>query len=428
MKHVNKKSGLGFVIALIFLFGAIAAPVSALQTNILIEEYDRSYASGANDHTYLYVQPDSLEYVSRSWMDVDEDLDFAVYRFDSTGWSRGLSSVSEDMKVPFNWLSFNGWGTGPLANPIRLPEFYDFEASDGSDHTVNTSLQTRTFGLALGQHTPVLVETGYAYFGTLAISGQEFVHLTIDSRQDDISWSIAVIDPEGRFMTSYSGNEGDIWTLPFRPSIAGTYYVILQAYPTSGSFSMFDILPAAVSPQAISAGTVVTGELPTGELVMRQDTGSWVHQELAPTVHTYRVDSPNDVASLTYLFNYPEMFIGITQPPSIRFTSDDFLHNYDGGSRYESVVGYPSTGEYFFRGGPYYVTVMGGDNIEYTLYHQTNSQGVLPVNEKFQVWNDIGTTVHRAYTLDIEEPSVLRVNSTAVPFSELAIRLIRTSD
>lgn len=418
--------GLGLAATMIFLI-ALAAPVSALQTNIVIEELNIGYASGANNHTYVYIPPDPLDSVSRSWMDVDEDLDMSVYRYDSTGWARALSSVPADMKVPFNWLSFNGWGTGPFANPTLLPEFYDFAASDDSEHFVNTTLQTRTFGLSFGQHTPVLVETGYVCYGTLRISNQEFVHLTIDSRQDDVSWSIVIIDPEGRFMTSYGGSDGDIWTLPFKPSIAGTYYVILQAFPTSGTFSMFDILPKAVSPQVIAPENIVTGELPTGEIIMREDTGSWVHQELAPTVHTYKVNSPDDVASLTYAFNYPEMFIGITQPPSIRFTSDLFTYGYDGGQRYENAYGSPTTGEYFFRGGPYYVTVMGGDNIEYTLYHQTNSQGVLPVNEKFQVMNDIGTTVHRAYILDVEEPSVLRVNSTASG-AELDLRIIGISE
>lgn len=425
MKHVNMKMVLGLAVSMIFLFGAFAAPVSALQTTIKIETYNQGYASGTNNHTYMYVEPDPLDLVSRSFMHLNEDLDYTTYRYDGTGWTSPDSSLSGDSNAPFQWQSFLGWQTGPFDNPTTLPEFFDFEAADGSEFVVNTTIETRTFGLTFGQHTAVLADAGYAYFGTLGISGQEFVHLTIDSRQDGVSWSIVVIDPEGRYMTGYGGADGDIWTLPFKPSISGTYYVILQAFPVSGTFALFDLMPVVVSPQVIAAGNIITGELPTGELIMREDTGSWVHQELAPTVHTYKVNSQNDVASLTYAFNYPQMFIGITQPPSIMFTSSEFDYGYDGGSRYADGVGYPSTGEYFFRGGPYYVTVIGGDNIAYSLYHQANSHGALPLNEEFQFENYAGATVTHAYTLDVVNASILRVNSTATG-GELSVRLTGT--
>ncbi|MHA2080785.1 MAG: hypothetical protein ACW99H_06545 [Candidatus Thorarchaeota archaeon] len=413
MKHVNMKMVLGLAVSMIFLFGALAAPVSALQTNIKIETYNQGYASGANNHTYMYVEPDPLDLVSRGTMHLNEDLDYTTYLFDQTGWSSPDSSVSGDSNPYFNWMSFNGWATGQFDNPTMLPEFFDFEAADGSDHVVNTTLETRTFGLTFGQHTPVLADAGYVYFGTLGISGQEYVHLTIDSRQDGVFWGIWIIDPEGRQITSFFGSEGDIWTLPFKPSVSGTYYVILQATPTSGTFAMFDFIPVAVTPQVIAAGNVVTGELPTGELVIEDDTGAFVYKEMAPTVHTYKVNSPNDVASVSYSFNYPVGFIGPPQPVSIFFTSGDFEYGYDGGTRYSDSVGFPSTGEYFFRGGPYYVSVIGGDYTEYTLYHQANSQGALPLNGEFQVENYIGATVTRAYTLDVEEPAILRVNTTA---------------
>ena len=407
---------------MIFLFGALAAPVSALQTNIKIETYNQAYASGANNHTYMYVEPDSLDMVSRSYMHLNDNLDYYAYRFDNTGWARSSGAFLEDTNVPYNWMSFNNWPTGPFENPTRLPEFYDFEASGGGPLVVNTTLETRTFGLTFGQHTAVPVDEGYTYFGTLGISGQEFVHLTVASNQDDVTWAVTVLDPEGRFITSYNGADGDIWTLPFKPSVSGTYYVVLQAFPSSGTFALFDILPVAVSPQLIAPGNIITGELPTGEIVISDDTGSWVHQEMAPTVHTYKVNSGNDVASLAYVFNYPNGILPITQMHSIGFTSSAFEYGYNGGVRYDEGAGFPSNGEYFFRGGPYYVTVIGGDGTQYTLYHQMNSHGALPLNEEFQFENYIGATVTRGYTLDVEEPSILRMNSTA-PGGDLTVRL-----
>jgi hypothetical protein len=419
MKHVNMKMVLGLAVSMLFLIG-LATPVSALQTNIKIETYNQGFRSGTNNHTYVYVEPDPLDQVSRSTMHLNENLDYTANRYDANGWAQGFGSFSADSNVPFNWMSFNGWGTGSFANPVNLPAFYDFEASDGSDHVVNTTLETRTFSLTFGQHTPVQVDSGYTYFGTLGIGGQEFVHLTIESKQDAVSWSITVIDPEGRFMNSYGGSAGDIWTFPFKPSVAGTYYIILQAFPSVGTFALFDLLPVAVTPQSIPAGNIVTGELSSSSFVL--DEGSFLFQEVAPTVQTYKVNSPDDVASLSYAFNYPPGFIGPPQPVSIHFTSGDFEYGYNGGTRYSDVIGSPNSGEYFFRGGPYYVTVTGGDNTEYTLYHQTNSQGVLPTNHEFQFENYIGATVSHAYILDLEEPSMLRVNSTATG-GELSIRM-----
>ncbi len=422
MKHVSMKMVLGIAVSMIFLFGALAAPVSALQTNIKIESYNQGFRSDATNHTYVYVEPDPLAWVSRSTMHLNEDLDYRVNRYDATGWAVGTGGFTDGTNPPFNWMSFNGWATGPFDNPTLLPEFFDFVAADGSEHVVNTTLETRTFGLAFGQHTPVLADAGYMYIGTLGVGGEEFVHLTVDCRQDDVSWSILVYDQEGRYITEYGGSGGDIWTLPFKPSPSMTHYVLLQIFPSVGTFALFDFLPVAVSPQSIAAENVVTGELPTGELLSRGDTGSWVHQELAPTVHTYKVDSPDDVASLTYAFNYPEFAIVASQGAAIMFTSAEWTYYYNGGMRYQDAVYTPTVGEYFFRGGPYYVTVIGGDNIAYTLYHQTNSQGAIPLNHEFQFENYIGARVSRAYTLTLDEPSILRVNSTATG-GELSVYL-----
>jgi hypothetical protein len=423
MKHVNMKMVLGTLVSMIFLLGAIAAPVSALQTNIKIESYNQVYASGANNHTYMYVASDPLQLVSRGTMHLNEDLDYTAYNYDSGGWASPDSSLSEDTNVPFNWVSFNGWSTGTFGNPTTLPRFFDFEAADGSEFVLNTTLETRTFGLTFGQHTSVLAEAGYTYFGTLGISGQEFVHLTIESKQDGISWNVYIYDSEGRYITGYSGVDGDIWTIPFKPSGSGRHYVILQASPSSGTFGLFDLMPVAVTPQTIAAGGVVSGVLPSSQLVIDKDTGSFVYKETAPTVNTYKVNSPNDVASIAYAFNYPVGTIGPPQPVSIRFTSKDFNYGYNGGSRYFDSYGSPNTGVYYFRGGPYYVTVTGGDNTEYTLYFKTSGYGGLPINREFQFENYMGATEPRGYKLDVEEPSVLRVNSTATG-GELSIRLV----
>ncbi|MFW9882846.1 MAG: hypothetical protein ACFFEX_00550 [Candidatus Thorarchaeota archaeon] len=424
MKHINTRIILGVAIAFAFLMGSLVTPVAALQSQIAIEKYNQAFHYGTNNHTYLYLEPDPLDHVSRATIHLNEDLDYYRYSYDNTGWARAQSSGFEPANSPFYWMNYQGFATGTYGNPTRLPNFYDFTASDGSGVVVNTTLETRTFSLAFGQHTPVMVERDSVYYGTLPVTGQEFVHLTIDCRQDDVGWSVSVVDPEGRFMASTIGSEGDIVLIPFNPSIDGTYIVILQATPGSTLNTLFDIFPTAVSPQRIGIDEVVTGELPTGEIVINDETGSLVHKELAPTAHTYKFWSPDSLASISYSYNYPEMFPGITQPPAIFFTSDSFEYGYDGGSRYVDAIEPPTSGVYNYIGDTHYVTVMGGDNVEYTLYHRAIDESPLPVNQEFQIENYFSTTDTRAYRLTLEEDSILRVNSTAVGVNDFVIRIV----
>ena len=426
MKHVNMKMIIGLAASMLFIIGLVA-PVSALETNIKIETNNQVYASGANNHTYMYVASDPLQLVSRSTMHLNEDLDYTTYNYDSSGWASPDSSLSANANTPFNWISFNGWSTGQFANPSYLPRFFDFEAADGSESVVNTTLETRTFALNFGQHTSVLAEAGYTYFGTLGISSQEFVHLTVESKQDDITWTIYIYDPEGHYLAGYTGSDGDIWTIPFKPAATGRHYVVLQATPSSGTFGLFDLIPVAVTPQVIAAGGVVSGDLTSSQLVLDEKTGSFVYKEMAPSIYTYKVNSQNDVASIAYAFNYPVGTLGPPQPVSIRFTSRNLVYGYNGGSRYSEVDTSPTTGEYYFRGGPYYITVMGGDSTEYTLYHKTSSYDGLPTNHEFQFENYLGATATRGYRLNAEQPSVLRVNSTASG-GELSVRLVGVYD
>ncbi len=417
MRHVKRKTVLGIVVSFAFLLGTLVAPVSALQAEIVVAEVNQAFSSGPANHTFLYVEPDPDAFVSRSWIHPDEDLDYTTYRYDSGGWASPDSSVAEDTNPPFQWRSFQGFPDGPFSNPVLLPQFFDFSASDDSEFELNSTIETRTFSLAFGQHTPVLVETGYVYFGTLGISGREFVHLTIACQRDGVSWDIAVIDPEGRFITSYSGANGDIWTIPFHPSVDGTYIVVLQAFPSSGIYSLFELFPEAIAPTPIGAGEVVTGELPTGEIRFNEEHGSWVYEEMPPTVHTYKVSSTSGIGSVIYSFNYPIWLWGPTQPASIMFTNDAFLYDYGGGNRYMDGDSYPSlsTGIYFYDGSTHYITVMGGDDTEYTLYHQAGVGEDLPVNEEFQIENYQGATVHRAYRLNLASDSFVRVNSSFDP-------------
>jgi hypothetical protein len=411
-KHVNSKILLGMVVIFAFVLGSITTPAAAYSTHMTYKAYNESFTANANNHTYVYVPYDTNIWYSNALLHVTEDLDLTRYRYDNTGWTSPDTSYAAPRTELWSWMDYETFSNGPFGDPAYLPTFFDFTASDGSVPTVNTTLERWTFSLAFGQHTPVVVQEHQYYVGALAISGQEFVHLFVSSLQDDVEWEFVVFDPQGRMMNAWGGEDGDVVALPFRPSGPGTYMVLFAAELGSGDVALFDFYPTAVTPQEIALNEVVTDTLPTGELVLLDQTNSVVGTELMPTVHTYKFRSPNDVASMAFAFNYPDGFVPETQMTGILLTSNEFIHDGEGGSRYMIGDIFVDNGEYYYTGGPYYVTVFGGDNTEYTLYNRVRSQGNLPLNQEFLRDNYYGQTQTYAYRLNLGEDSVLRVNAT----------------
>lgn len=405
---------LGIVISIAFILGSIVTPVAALQTNMVEESFNYAYAPGDNNHTYIFSPSDDPLFIpSSSSMYCNESIDFDTYIYGDPGWSSSSAGYPEDTSVLFEWRPFDTLSSGPLGNPSSLPVFYDFIGSDGSGAVVNTTIERRSFSLGFGQHTAVAMDSDYLYYGTLAVSGQEFVHLTIACQQDGFTWTVRVLDPEGNRMGSTTGSGGDILILPFRPSTAGTYTIILQSNALNGEMSLFDFFPEAIAPGLIAPGEMITDTLPTGEILSLEGTGSWVHDELIPTIHTYKVNPRDDVSSVTYAFNYPIPLFMWTQPPRILFTSDAWNHGTDTGYRYESSIYMPEYDEYIFRGGVHYITVMGGDNVDYTLYHEADVATDLMVNQEFKVDNLYGHSDTKVYSLTVTEDSMMKINTTS---------------
>jgi len=350
---------------------------------------------------------------SSSSMYFNESTDFTTYIYGEPGWSSSSDGFPEDTSVLFEWRPFDTLSSGPLGNPASLPVFYDFIGSDGSGAVVNTTIERRSFSLGFGQHTAVAMDSDYLYYGTLGISGQEFVHLTVACQQDGFTWTVRVLDPDGNRMGSTTGSGGDILILPFRPSIAGTYTVVLQSNANNGETALFDFFPEAIAPRLIAPGEVISDTLPTGEIRILEGTESWLHDELVPTIHTYKVNPGDDVSSITYAFNYPIPIFMWTQIPSIIFTSDAWSHGTDTAYRYASNIFMPEYDVYNFGGGVHYITVMGGDNVDYTLYHDADVATELTVNKEFKVDNLFNHMETKVYSLTVTEDSMMKINSTS---------------
>ncbi|MHA1615575.1 MAG: hypothetical protein ACTSYJ_12080 [Candidatus Thorarchaeota archaeon] len=427
MKHVNNKMILGLVIASAFILGSIVTPVAALQVNMVEESFNYAFAPGDNNHTYIYVPSDDpLWRPSSSMSYFNESTDLTTYQYSNQGWSSSGSSYSEDTTSLFEWQPYDTFSSGNLGNPSMLPVFFDFVGNDGSEVVVNTTLERRSFSLGFGQHTSVAMDGDYIYYGTLAISGQEFVHLTVACLQDGFTWTFSVLDPDGHRMGSKSASGGDIVILPFLPSTAGTYTIILQANTLNGEMALFDFFPEAIAPRLIAPGEILTDTLPTGEIVSLEGTDSWVHDELVPTIRTYKVDPGTDVSRILYTFNYPIPLFMWSQMPEIIFTSDVLLYGSSEGYRYSDYTAFPEYGEYNLGGEIHYVTVMGGDNVDYSLYHEADVATPLIVNKEFKVDNLFGHDETKVYTLIVTEDSVIKVNDTST--SDFAINAWATFD
>jgi hypothetical protein len=419
---------LGLVLASIFLLGPMITPAAALQTNMIEEVFNYGFAPGVNNHTYIYTPPRDSSFLSSfQVLDFSEDTDLTRYNYDNTGWSSPDTTYNEDTSELWNWISSDTIAGGSMGDPLYLPQFYDFVGSDGSGAILNTTLERRSFSLAFGQQTPVAIDSDYRYYGTLAINGQEFVHLTVASLQDGFTWIITVTDPQGRQMVQSSGSDGDIIVLPFRPSIAGTYIVTVQSNAANGERALFEILPQAITPQVIAPGEVITDTLTTGEIAVVGEYDSITHDELVPTTMTYKILPGEDVSSLTYSFNYPIPLYGWFQGATIIFTNDAFTHGVNGGYRYRESISFPENDEYYCRGEAHYITVMGGDNIDYTLYHEADVAAELVVNQEFRVDNLFGHAITNVYSLIVPEDSVLKLNTTSTSDFEQSLWTILDS-
>ncbi len=416
LKNIKAEVMLGLGIML--LLCSVMTPVSAVQIEMTEEQFERAYAANPNNHTYVYVEPDPVSWTSKTTLHVDEDLQMRRYAFDGNGWTYYDAAYVAPDDVSFVWNAFNTMSGSIFSNTSILPTIIDSIGADGGPAGLNTTVERSSFQLRTGQVTSVVLDPNIWYYGVLGITSEEFIHLTISSRQDyTTGWQVAVIDPEGRAMGGISGDEGDTTVLPFRPSGPGTYVVVIMASASSQSLLIFDLLPQAVAPTQVAFGELVQGVLSGSELVVESDTGSIVHTEKAPTVHTYKFYS-EDVALISYSFNYPELSLPIVPltPVSMMFSSDAFVPYFDFGQRYSTTITSPTGDIVYYRssnGETYYVSVMGADNVEYALYHEGNVAEDLPVNQEFTVTNDESYPVKTAYSLNLTHDSFMKLNSSA---------------
>ena len=307
------------------------------------------------------------------------------------------------------------WSWGWLDTGAFIPDFLEFRNST-IDLGLNITLKRAVFPLPIGQDVGLAMESFYIYYGTFEVTTQEFFHLGVMSRQDDVEMIIGVVDAQDRVLMQGYIEDGDATMIPFRTTGPGTYRVLISKWAEFSDLTALNLRLDAVVPEEITFDEAVEGALEGSELVL-QDSENIVHQEKVPAAHTYKISTDsNQPGRLSYSFNYPEI-IGITPAvePRILIFAPSFGQ---AGYQIEYLESLGDTGgSYHYLSWvdePYYVTVIGSDNTQYTLTNTRPSASLLPINQGFFLQNMESGPHELAYVLHLGQDSVLRANRSSI--------------
>lgn len=407
MTRIDKKTLLGLIVVAVMTLSFLVTPAAAAQVNMKDETFERVFEADENGHTYLFAEPTLLDMITSDYVDPDSDMSYERYKNGNSGWDRTTGTFDEHGLNPVIWRSSSAMTTDGIWGELTLlPTFWDI------DGELNSTTNRRSFTLNMGQTTTVALESEMMYIGTLDTTGAEFVHLTVNSFQDETEWEYYILDSENNIIAWGGGEDGDITLTPFKPGV-GIHYLYIGAASNYAGLLMFDIHPQAIAPQTIPAGSVVQDSLPGSELSIVDN--SIVHTEKVPTARTYKYSSPTDLAMISYSFNYPEI-MPLASPfmTSLTLSSDTYMWG-EGKMRMFYEFATPLSDCYFYKsiqGETYYLTVMGGDNVEYALYNSIVEDATLPVNEEFLLQNLNEDVAKKGYILTVEEDSFMKVNYT----------------
>ena len=296
MSRIDKKTLIGLLVVAAMTFSLLVTPASAAQITMTDETFERVFEADENGHTYLYAEPTIFDMVTSDYLNLEEDMDYERYRNGNSGWTQSTGTFSSPGQVPVTWHSHDALTTdGVWGEDTLLPTFWDLEGE------TNATTNRRSFALNMGQTTTIAIDSELMYIGTLATAGAEFIHLTINSLQDDVEWEFVIIDSEDTVISYGGGMDGDITITPFKPGV-GTHYLWIGAGFDYSGLVMFDIHPQAVTPQTIAPGSIVQDTLDGSEIVI-EDDGSFIHKERVPDIRTYKYTSLTDLAKVSYSFN-----------------------------------------------------------------------------------------------------------------------------
>jgi len=412
------KNSLGYSIfaMVLMLVGLVVLPVSAAFVPITNEMTEQSFETDDDGHTYLYVSSE-LDYQSRDYLVHDGDVDISTYEYDDDSWTLDGSSFEGPATREYPFQAWDYVERGWLDDGTALGQFIDFANTTSDPLEIGAESERRVFPLDVGTTNSIVLESSVPHYGTFNLTNEEFIHVTVASRQDDIMLSCSVASPEGVVYGQMFLSDGNIDVMPIRPDGPGMYILYIGAWTDVNSFCTVDVTIESVTPINFPVDTIIEGVLPGSEYIAEVGSGDLVHTETAPTAITYKFYSNTAVPErISWAMNLPELQSDVYSPyiPRLRITSDAYTMN-DVVYRYTDSYNYDEDPFYFqsFQNESYYMTVMGMENVEYVLMHDVPTSAPLPINQEFYIENMQSDVTNEVFTLDLSEDSIFRVNTTA---------------
>ncbi|MHA1484359.1 MAG: hypothetical protein ACTSPR_03455 [Candidatus Thorarchaeota archaeon] len=416
MLRIGRKAILITFTLSMLLLVFIVTPASALYVSATQETHSQEVSITDENKGYVYSSYPPFGTRDALWLDINQDVGLNAYRYQGNSWVDSTDFVNGPAVTEYTFTGQATYFPGWLDDAFYLPVFTEFVNTTNDDLELAVDQKRNVFPLGLGQQSSIILEPYLHNSGTLTLSTEEFIHVTIACRTDSALLEVIVYDPEGRNLGSVAVDGGDVKVLPFRPSGPGTYTIRIYPHAPDEGLLVAEILPVAVAPQIIQYGEVVDDVLSGSEFVMDAGSGSIVITEKAPTARTYKFSSNlTHAGKIAYSINYPSFLLPVHIPyePELKITSDAF----SGGSnpmRYQTQL-WGDIGHYYyqsFQGEFYYLTVIGMDEAVYSIYNEELGLGQLPLSEAFYLENNNLNTHTVAYQLSLDEDSIIKVNAT----------------
>ncbi len=400
----------------VLLAGQAMPIVNAAYATLYEVTYSQDLQADDNGHTYLYVPENDPAFYSASGLVHDSDMSYAEYQYYQDSWVRALHSMSgigEQMDfIQASTITMADW----LLDASIMPKFYDFANSTNS-YDLGINDKQVYFGVPIGDEVSVILNPTVAYFGVFNVTTEEFFHLTATSRQDLTDMTIIIQDQMGRLMNYGYLENGDIHVIPFAPDGPGMYVIGIYATADNAGLPIVDLLLEVITPDDLLPGGIVEGVLPGSELVVKNDAGDTVHQEKAPSAHTFKFSSNyTHPGRLRYSMNFPELDDDVYDPfeTELQITTDTTYTMTGGYAKYLSMPDPNGDTIYYqsFQNETYYLTIMGMEETTYTLLNEIPDVPLLPLSTPFYLesWN-IGAQ-RFAYRLPLAADSLLKINTT----------------
>lgn len=398
------------------LVGLVVLPVSAAFAPITNEMTEQSFENDDDGHTYLYVSSE-LDYQSRDYLVHDGDVDISTYAYDENSWTFDESSFEGPATRDYPFQAWDYVERGWLDDGTALGQFIDFANTTSDPLEIGAESERRVFPLDVGTTNSIVLESSVPHYGTFNLTNEEFIHVTVASRQDDTMLSCSVVSSEGIVFGQMFLSDGNIDVMPIRPDGPGMYILYIGAWTDVNSFCTVDVTIESVTPIDFPVDTIIESVLPGSEYIAEVGSGDLVHTETAPTAITYKFYSNSTIPErISWAMNLPELQSDVYSPyiPRLRITSDAYTMN-DVVYRYTDSYNYDEDPFYFqsFQNESYYMTVMGMENVEYVLMHDVPTSAPLPINQEFYIENMQSDVTNEVFTLDLSEDSIFRVNTTA---------------